>query len=444
MKVRSALVLFLLLSLSLNSCGKEETESAPTAEASATEQQTTTNVRTLRLKSIPFSSSVELTGVTEPWKSVTVAAEIAGRLSSVSVQEGSFLQQGQGVARIDTQILAAQKSQAEANYKLSVLQEKWQKQTLGKQVAAAETSYENAASTFARQQNLYKQQVVSAQTFDNTKTNLSSAKIQLDLQKLSNRSGVELNQQQTLVAASNLQLAKVNLNKAYVSSPLSGYVNKVYVEAGEVINPGAPIADIVQTSLIKVVVNIPERDIGTVSLGQSVKVKINSLSNESFGGKVTFISATADTASRTFPVHVQVSNVGGKIRGGMIALVDFERSKDPAALVIEQDSVIDEKDGRYVFVVRDNKAKKVKVELGGRDGTRVVVTSGLQPGDALITFGHRNLLDGDDVNVLEERFQGLPGATPTGTSTGTPPEASPTASNSPTPESTPATKKETP
>lgn len=408
MKIRSALALYFALSLTFTSCGKKEAETDPTSETSSTEQTKITNVRTLRLKAVPFSSSVELTGVTEPWKSVTVAAEIAGRLASVSATEGAYLKQGQGVAHIDTQILAAQKAQAEANYKLSTLQEKWQKQTLGKQVAAAETSYANAASTFARQQNLYKQEVVSAQTFDDTKTNLSSAKIQLDLQQLSNRSGVELNQQQSRVAASNLQLAKVNLNKAYVSSPISGYINKVYVEPGEVINPGAPIADIVQTSLIKVVVNIPERDIGTVSLGQNVKVNIGSLSSEAFNGKVTFVSATADVASRTFPVYVQVSNVGGKIRGGMISLVEFERSQNPEAIVIEQDSIIDEKEGRFVFVVRDNKAVKVKVELGGRDGTRTVIKSGLKPGDALINFGHRNLLDGDEVNVQEERFQGLP------------------------------------
>jgi membrane fusion protein, multidrug efflux system len=411
MKVHSALALYFALSLTLTSCGKEDADTAPSPEASSTEQKSVTNVRTLRLKSIPFSSSVELTGVTEPWKSVTVAAEIAGRLATVSATEGAYFKQGQGVAHIDTQILAAQRAQAEANYKLTTLQEKWQKQTLGKQVAAAETSYANAASTFTRQQNLYKQQVVSAQTFDNTQTNLNSAKIQLDLQKLTNRSGVELNQQQSRVAATSLQLAKVNLNKAYVSSPISGYVNKVYVEPGEVINPGAPIADIVQTSLIKVVVNIPERDISTVSLGQNVKVKINSLNDEAFNGKVTFISATADVASRTFPVYVQISNVGGKIRGGMISMVEFERSRNPEAIVIEQDTIIDEKSGRYVFVVRDNKAVKVKVELGGRDGTRVVVKEGLKPGDALINFGHRNLLDGDDVNVQEERFQGLPTST---------------------------------
>lgn len=432
MKVHLALALYFALSLTLTSCGKEDGDTTPSPEASSAEQKTVTNVRTLRLKSIPFSSSVELTGVTEPWKSVTVSAEIAGRLASVSATEGAYFKQGQGVARIDTQILAAQKAQAEANYKLSTLQEKWQKQTLGKQVAAAETSYANAASTFARQQNLYKQQVVSAQTFDNTQTNLNSAKIQLDLQKLSNRSGVELNQQQSRVAATNVQLAKVNINKAYVSSPISGYVNKVYVEPGEVINPGAPIADIVQTSLIKVVVNIPERDISTVNLGQNVKVKINSLNDEAFNGKVTFISATADVASRTFPVFVQISNVGGKIRGGMISMVEFERSRNPEAIVVEQDTIIDEKSGRYVFVVRDNKAVKVKVELGSRDGTRVVIKEGLKPGDALINFGHRNLLDGDDVNIQEERFQGIPTSAAS---------ASPgTTESTPTP---PSTKKET-
>lgn len=432
MKVHLALALYFALSLTLTSCGKEDGDTTPSPEASSAEQKTVTNVRTLRLKSIPFSSSVELTGVTEPWKSVTVSAEIAGRLASVSATEGAYFKQGQGVARIDTQILAAQKAQAEANYKLSTLQEKWQKQTLGKQVAAAETSYANAASTFARQQNLYKQQVVSAQTFDNTQTNLNSAKIQLDLQKLTNRSGVELNQQQSRVAATNLQLAKVNINKAYVSSPISGYVNKVYVEPGEVINPGAPIADIVQTSLIKVVVNIPERDISTVSMGQNVKVKLNSLNDEAFNGKVTFISATADVASRTFPVYVQISNVGGKIRGGMISMVEFERSRNPEAIVVEQDTIIDEKSGRYVFVVRDNKAVKVKVELGSRDGTRVVIKEGLKPGDALINFGHRNLLDGDDVNVQEERFQGIP-TSATSASPGT-------TESTPTP---PSTKKET-
>ncbi len=413
MKVRSVLALFLVLSLALSSCGGSGEEGdTPQAEASSTEKKIT-NVRTLRLKEVPFSSNVELTGVTEPWKSVTVAAEIAGRLISVNAKEGGYLRRGQNVVRIDTQLLSAQKAQAEANYKLSVLQEKWQKQSLKKQVNAAEASYENAASTFARQENLYKQQVVSAQNYDNTKTNLTNAKIQLDLQQISRKSGLELNQQQSKVAATNLRLARVNLSKAYVASPMSGYVNKVYVEPGEIINPGAPIADLVQTSTIKVVVNIPERDIGTVNVGQNVNVNINSLGATPFKGRVSFISATADPASRTFPVHVQVDNPDGKIRGGMIALVELERSRNPNAIVVEQDTVLDEKLGRYVFVARGDKAEKIKVELGERDGTRVVVTSGLKAGDNLINFGQRNLLDGDVINVQEERFQGIPGQTPT-------------------------------
>jgi len=141
-------------------------------------------------------------------------------------------------------------------------------------------------------------------------------------------------------------------------------------------------------------------------LGQSVNVRFDALPDTLLTGTVIFIAAVADAESKTFPVKIRLENPNLKIRGGMIGRAELARGRTSDAIVIPQDAVIDEKGGRYVFIEKDGLAKKVSVSLGQRQGTEVVVTSGLKPGDALVTFGHRNLLDTHPVNVQERRYQG--------------------------------------
>ncbi len=399
--------LILLLSLSTVACSKTP-ESTTGTEAEAQIEEKVTNVRVLQVRPGRFVSTLELTGTAEPWKSVTISADLAGKLDVLRLTEGQTVKLGQTVAGVDSRSLMAQRDQATANLRLSKVQEKWQHKNQTKQVSLAESQYDNTASTFARQQKLYQEQVVSAQNFDNAQSNLTNAKLQLEMQQISRSSTVEVNQEQTKVAASNLRIANVNLAKAAITSPIAGYVNRVHVERGEYVNPGAPIADVVQMSPVKVVVGIPERDIGSIQIGQAVAVTFDAIPDVKFRGFVKFIAATAAGESKTFPVQVQVANPGLKIKGGMIGRVSFERDSESQAIVIPQDTVIDQADGRYVFIEADGKAKKVKVELGQRDGAQVVVITGLKGGDAVISFGQRNLINGQKVNVQERRLQGLP------------------------------------
>lgn len=431
MPSRSLLFVSFLLLLSLSSACSKTPDTTEGADKESQLEEKITNVRVIQVKPGRFVSSLELTGTAEPWKSVTIAAELGGKLDSLRLSEGQTVKLGQMVAGVDSKALLAQRDQATANLRLNQVQEKWQQRNQTKQVSLAESQYDNTASTFARQQKLYQEQVVSAQNFDNAKSNLTNAKLQLEVQQISRSSTVEVNQEQTKVAASNLRLANVNLAKAIVTSPISGYVNRVHVEQGEFVSPGAPIADVVQISPIKVVVGIPEREIGSIQLGQAVNVSFDAIPDVKIKGFVKFIAATADGASKTFPVQVQVPNPDLKIKGGMIGRVSFERDRESQAIVIPQDTVIDQADGRYVFIEEDGKAKKVKVELGQRDGSQVVVTSGLKGGDSVISFGQRNLINGQKINVQERRQQGLPtpdasGAPSTGSeSTETPGSDSP-------------------
>ncbi|MBF2055143.1 MAG: efflux RND transporter periplasmic adaptor subunit [Candidatus Sericytochromatia bacterium] len=431
MKALSFRLPALLLSLSLlvTACsGSDEpaaSEASPSAQSDSASKET--NVRVLQLRPSSFTRQSELTGTVEPWKSVTLAAEIGGKLENFRLTEGQTVRQGQVLGSVNARVLSAQKNQAEANYKLSQLQEKWQKQNLSKQVDLAETGYANAASTYSRQKQLYQEQVVSAQNFDNSETSLANSKLQLELQKISRSAGLEVNQQQTRVAAASLEVARVSLSQASISSPLSGYVNRVNAENGEVVSPGMALAEIVQMNPVKLTVGVPEREIAAVSLGQEVEVFFDALPDQRFKGQIIFIAAVAEQESKTFPIKIRLDNPGIKMRGGMIGRIALNQGRVNDAIVVPQDAVIDEKGGRFVFVEQDGIARKTSVTLGPRQGSEVVISSGLKAGDALITFGQRNVLDGDPVNVQERRFQGAP----------PPPEAqpasSPTASNSPAP-----------
>jgi len=395
------------LFLSASGCAKPDKDAAEKTGASENKApEKESNIEVLQLRPRQFVSKLELTGSAEPWKSVTVASEMAGKLEYLGLVEGQTVKQGQLVARVNARLLSAQKEQAAANYRLSQVQDKWQKTSQARQINLAESNYDLSATNYSRQENLYNQQVVSAQNFDSAQNNLDNAKVQLDLQKISLQSIREVNQQSMKVAGASLQVARENLSKAVMTSPLTGYVNRVYVDAGEVINPGAPMADIIQTQLIKVVVGVPERDISSVRMGQQVKVRFDAIPNEEFIGSVIFIAASADQESRTFPIKLRLDNPGLKVRGGMIGRAIFERDSESEVLVVPQETVMDTKAGRYVFIEKEGRAVRRDVILGKSQGASVVIRSGLKTGEKLVVTGHRTLRNGDKVDVLAHHYQG--------------------------------------
>lgn len=402
-------LLSMTLILSLAGCGSAEKADKQADKIGQKSPEKVTNIEVLQLRPRQFVSKLELTGSAEPWKAVTIGSEMSGKLEYLGLVEGQTVKQGQVVARVNARLLAAQKEQAVANYKLSQVQDKWQKTSQARQINLAESNYDLSATNYSRQQNLYNQQVVSAQNFDTAQNNLDNSKVQLDLQKISLQSIKEVNQQSIKVAGANLQVAQENLSKAVMTSPLTGYVNKVYVDAGEVISPGAPMAEVIQTQFIKVVVSVPERDISSISQGQQVKLGFDALPGQEFIGTVIFISAAADMESRTFPVKLRVENPGLKIRGGMIGRAIFERNLTDEVIVVPQDAVMDTKTGRYVFVEESGRSVRRDVILGPSQGTSVVIRSGLKVGEKLVITGHRTLRNKDKVEVQAHHYQGPEG-----------------------------------
>ena len=108
----------------------------------------------------------------------------------------------------------------------------------------------------------------------------------------------------------------------------------------------------------------------------------------------------ADQVSKTFRLRIKIKNKEMKILVGMSAKVRITTEKIENVVVVSHSSIIEEKNGRSVFVARDGKAEKRQVKLGAMEGDRVVISDGVSFGEKLIIVGQRELNDGQPIQII--------------------------------------------
>jgi membrane fusion protein (multidrug efflux system) len=204
---------------------------------------------------------------------------------------------------------------------------------------------------------------------------------------------------QRILAATDYEQIKVKYNHGFPRSPITGIINHRYVDTGEFIDTGKPIADIVNIDRIKINVRVPELDVRFVLVGQKTPVKIDAFPERDLNGKVDFVAFKADPATKTFLVRTLIDNPFGDIRPGMIGRVAFVRRVISDALVAPLFALVDKGGERLVFVEENGLAQSRTVSIGVIQGDRVQITSGLKPGDHLIVRGHTEVEDGMKVSV---------------------------------------------
>ncbi|MBN1297301.1 efflux RND transporter periplasmic adaptor subunit [bacterium] len=307
------------------------------------------NVRTIAVQTNTFVESVRLLGETQADKDLIYSAEIAGRLEYLAVDFGDMVQSGQILARIDYEMLKAQADQVRAASDL-------------------------AKKTYDRLLTLREDELVTQQQIDEANAQLIQAQAQLE---------------QTETA----------LKRSEVKSTISGVVAGKFVEAGEYMMPGTPIVRILNHSTIIVIAQVPETRVPDLTVGADVSVTIDAL-KDTFTGSLDVVLPQSDPESRTFTVRVKTPNPDRRIMVGMAATLTIAVKKHDDVIVIPQEVVIEQVDGRYVFIRNGDQARKVKVTLGPSENKSVIITDGLKPGDELIVDGHRELVDGQPINIV--------------------------------------------
>lgn len=163
------------------------------------------------------------------------------------------------------------------------------------------------------------------------------------------------------------------------------------------------MAELVDTDIVKVVVQVPQRDIPFFATGQDAIVFADAKGQEtSVAGTITFVSELADQQTRSTRMEIIVENKHRLLRSGQIVRARLTRQILQDAILIPLLAVIPMEDSKAVYVANSSEAQRREVELGIIKGDRIQVTRGLTPGDRLIIAGHRFVAPGQKVNVVSE------------------------------------------
>jgi len=340
------------------------------------------NVRLMVVKpQAGFVDEFLLPGVVEPNLTVTVSAEVDGRVEKVHCIEGRPCKAGNPLISLNGELLGAEVERAKAlieQFTAQVTRAGAQRDLDRYELESVQRLHGRGAATdFA----LNKAKSVLA---------VSEAAVQEAIAGLSASEAV-------------LKSAQANLNRTKIAVPVTGVLDRVLVEEGEYVSAGTPVARIVDVEKVRVVVAVPEQDVPYLRLGEEQKVFPDIRRNgQPLRGRIDYVSRSADEASRTTRTEILIDNVTGVLQSGRIVSVLLRRRVLRDVIMIPLASVIPLEDTQAVYVARDGKAERRQVELGFFKGQNVRVLRGLRAGDQLLIQGHRHVAPGQAIRVVPD------------------------------------------
>jgi RND family efflux transporter MFP subunit len=198
-----------------------------------------------------------------------------------------------------------------------------------------------------------------------------------------------------------LKTAIKNLqDNTQLKSPISGIITARNYDNGDVFGQ-QPILTVQQLNPVKAIINVSESYFTKVQVGMPVNIKLDVYDNEVFEGKVKLIYPTVDASSHTFGVEVFINNSDLKVRPGMYARVNLNFGVSESIVV--PDAAVQRQAGandKYVFTIENGVAKYHKVELGQHLGERYEILSGINSDDVVVTAGQTRLIDGTEVEII--------------------------------------------
>lgn len=331
------------------------TEADPKQERVDVDEKKAVNVAVQILEPKDVEETFTLPGTLEAWEDLTLSLEQPGPILWIGPSEGDRLKAGDEILRIDKEALLAQH-------------------------ARNGTDYDIRKKQLERADSLLSEQLISERERDDVYQAFQSAN-------------------------TSLTETRIAIEKSTLVSPIDGILDRLLVDRGEYGNVGTPAAVIVKIDKLKVLVDVPEKDVPFTKAGQRVVVlpaDVDGSGSIGRAGKIIHVSYLASVATRTYRSKVEIDNRDGYLRPGMIVRVKFVRRLINDALVVPLYAVIDLDGQKFVFVAEDGIAVRRQVHLGPIINGKVVVFGGIQEGERLVVKGQQLIADGGSVRVIEE------------------------------------------
>jgi membrane fusion protein, multidrug efflux system len=239
------------------------------------------------------------------------------------------------------------------------------------------------------------------------KLNLEISEQEYEKQKsLYEKGGVTLRELRNAeVSATNAKYdfenAQVRLSKMNIVAPFSGViVDLPFYTPGTRINSGSPMVSLMSYEKMFLDINLPEKSISEVNLGQEVIVTSYTLTNDTLRGVVTELSPAISTETRTFKGKLTIDNAGLKLRPGMFVKADIIVAQKDSAVVVPKNIMLSSGRGRMVFVVDQSTAMERRITTGIENQEYAEVISGLKANDRLVVKGFETLRNNSKVKVI--------------------------------------------
>ncbi len=301
-----------------------------------------------------WRDQVMVRGRTEAERKVIVRAETSGAVAETPAELGAVVSEGDILCRLNVDARAAQLAEARAA------------------LAKAKLDYDAAVK-------------LSEDGF-RSETAVASAKAVRDQ------------------AAAQLERAQYELNKTEIKAPFDGVYDKRHVEVGDFMNVGDPCATVIQRSPFLVVGAISEKDVAKIKKGDRGRARL--VTGETLDGVVRFVAASADPATRTFDVELEVPNEDGALRDGVTAEFTVFAEEKSAHLVPRAALVLDDEGEIGLRTLgADNVVDFQPVRLIGETPSGVWV-SGLSGDVRIITGGQLYVTEGQTVAAVEAGEEG--------------------------------------
>lgn len=183
-----------------------------------------------------------------------------------------------------------------------------------------------------------------------------------------------------------------------VAAPIDGVFTGYLVDIGTSLSPQVPLGSVADTRIIKVVVNVAEKDINSIRKNDVAKIKVDTYPGQEFSGLVDMIKTKIDPNTRTAEINIKIDNKDGRLKTGMFAKGRIIE-KAYKGVVIPMEAVLKEDDKSFVYVSDGKVAIKRQVVTGLLQNGDVEIISGLKTGERIVVVGQDNLRDGVKVEV---------------------------------------------
>lgn len=311
------------------------------------EQPVMVQVDTVRLQ--PVDAEQLFTGAFEPEKEVKISAESQGKITAIYVETGSFVKKGQLLLKIDDALLNLQLQSV--NVQIDGLENDIRRYTVLAQADAIQ--------------------------------------------------GVQLEKAQLAMKAARVQRNTIQeqIRKTNVIAPFSGIITMKFSETGAFAAPGVPLLQITDISRLRFTVNVPENSLGYFTLNKIYPVKTDVYKGLNLQGKVVLVGSKSNIGN-SFPIQFLLTNTSDlKIKSGMFGKVIVSGVNRKDGILIPASAIVGSDIEPQVYIVKDNKAVLQKISIDQRIKNNIVVGSGIDAGDVIVTGGFINLREGARVSI---------------------------------------------